>query len=116
MPTSAAMSAISVSGFDGVSRKNSFVSGSIAVCQAATSVCATKVVRMPKRGMMVPSNCCVAPNRPVDATTWSPLLHSAMTRERMADIPDAVATHASAPSRAARRSWKAATVGLVKRE
>ena len=33
-----------------------------------------------------------------------------------AAMPVAVATHASAPSRAARRSWNICTVGLVKRE
>ena len=31
-------------------------------------------------------------------------------------IPEAVATHSSPPSSAARRVWKALTVGLVKRE
>ena len=35
---------------------------------------------------------------------------------RIADIPDAVATQASAPSSAASRSWNMATVGLVNRE
>jgi hypothetical protein len=43
------MSAISVSGFDGVSRKNSLVFGRIAASQAPTSVCETQVVSMPKR-------------------------------------------------------------------
>jgi hypothetical protein len=66
--TRAAISAISVSGFDGVSRKKSLVSGRIAACHAATSVWATKLVPIPKRGRMVPSNCWVAPNKPVEAT------------------------------------------------
>jgi len=35
---------------------------------------------------------------------------------RMAAMPEAVATQASPPSRAARRASKARTVGLVKRE
>jgi hypothetical protein len=34
----------------------------------------------------------------------------------MAAMPVEVATHASAPSSAARRSWNMRTVGLVKRE
>ena len=41
---------------------------------------------MPKRPMMVPSNCCVAPTKPVEATRWSPALHKLITSERIADI------------------------------
>ncbi len=39
-----------------------------------------------------------------------------MVQARIADMPEAVATHASPPSSAARRSWNAVTVGLLKRE
>jgi hypothetical protein len=49
MAVRARISAISVSGLDGVSRKNSFVSGWIAASHAAGSVCGTKVVVMPVR-------------------------------------------------------------------
>jgi len=110
------MSATSVSGLDGVSRKNSLVFGRTACSQAATSVWPTKVVSSPKRERMPEKSCTVAPKRPVEATMWSPALRWAMTSERIADMPEAVATQASAPSSPASRSWKAATVGLVKRE
>jgi hypothetical protein len=75
----ARISAISVSGLDGVSRKNSFVSGRIAASQAAGSVCGTKVVVMPVRARMFENNCTVAPNRPLEATMWSPFFRCAST-------------------------------------
>jgi hypothetical protein len=43
----AVMSATSVSGLEGVSKKNNFVFGRIAACQALTSVAETKVVSTP---------------------------------------------------------------------
>ncbi len=39
-----------------------------------------------------------------------------MTQDKIADMPEAVATQNSAPSRAAKRSSNMLTVGLVKRE
>ena len=71
---------------------------------------------MPNFDRMLPNSCWVAPNRPVDATIWSPVCSTAIASDRMADMPEAVATHDSAPSSAANRDWKADTVGLVKRE
>ncbi|MCY1448552.1 hypothetical protein D9M71_652310 [compost metagenome] len=55
----------------------------------------------------------VEPNTLWETSTWSPALHRAITVERIADIPVEVATACSAPSRAAMRSSKARTVGLV---
>ena len=65
---------------------------------------------------MVLNNCTVAPKIDDEDTMCSPAFRRPMQQARIADMPDAVATHASAPSRAARRSWNAVTVGLVKRE
>ncbi len=55
----------------------------------------------------------VEPNTLRETSTWSPELHRLITRARIADMPDAVATACSAPSRAAMRSSKVRTVGLV---
>ena len=47
---------------------------------------------------------------------WSPAEHKPIMVAKIADIPLDVATHASAASRAARRSWNMVTVGFVNRE
>ncbi len=112
----AAMSEISVSGLDGVSRKNNLVSGRTAACHSATLVAETKVVSMPNFFRMPPNRFTVAPNSERDATIWSPAFSTPMQHARIADMPDAVAMHCSAPSIAARRSSNIVTVGLVKRE
>ena len=111
----AAMSEISVSGLDGVSRKNSFVFGRTAAFHSATSVADTYVVSTPNFLMMLLNRLIVAPNTLRDATMWSPALSSPITQANIADMPDAVAIHCSAPSIAARRSSNIVTVGLVKR-
>ena len=116
IPASAAMSAISVSGFDGVSTNSSRVDGRTARRHASVSAPSTNVVSTPNLGRTVVKSCTVAPKMLDDETMWSPPFISPMTHDRIAAMPEAVATQASAPSSAASRSWNAATVGLLKRE
>ena len=47
-----------------------------------------------------------------DATMWSPCEHMTITAVAKAAIPDAVAVAATAPSKAATRCSKTATVGF----
>ncbi len=116
MSATAAMSATSVSGFEGVSRKNSLVFGLTAARQAARSVPSTKVVSTPNLAKMLENSVMVEPKMARELTRWSPACIDDITIDMIALIPDAVAMHASAPSSAARRLWNIATVGLVKRE
>ena len=62
MAASAAMSHTSVSGLVGVSANSRRVSGRMAACQAAGSVCETKLVCTPKRAKSVPNSRMVEPN------------------------------------------------------
>lgn len=110
------MSASSVSGFDGVSRKNIFVSGRTAARHASRSVGSTKVVVMPNLLKICENMPSVEPNRLRELTRWSPDCSAAITTDMMAAIPEAVAMQASPPSSAASRSWNIVTVGFVKRE
>ncbi len=71
---------------------------------------------MPKRDRIVLNSCTVAPKMLRDATMRSPVCSSPTQAVKIALIPDDVATHASASSSAARRSWNIATVGFEKRE
>ena len=116
MAAIAAMSEISVSGLDGVSRKNSLVFGRAAACHCAGSVAETKVVSTPNFLNTLLNMFTVEPKMLCDATTWSPACNNPMQVERIAAMPLAVATHCSAPSSAARRCSNMVTVGLVKRE
>ena len=113
---SAAMSAISVSGFEGVSRNRSRVDGRTARRHASASAPSTNVVSTPNFVSTFVKSCTVAPKMLDDETMWSPPFISPITQARIAAMPEAVATQASAPSSAASRSWNAATVGLLKRE
>ena len=70
---------------------------------------------MPKRGRMLPNSCSVAPKMLREATMWSPAFSSAMTVDRMADMPLAVAMQPGAPSSAANRVCSIDTVGFEKR-
>jgi len=88
----------------------------MAASQAAGSVCGTNVVLMPVRARMFENSCTVAPNRPLEATMWSPFFRCARQTAMIAAMPLAIATQSSAPSSAARRSSNMVTVGLVKRE
>lgn len=110
------MSAISVSGFDGVSRKNIFVSGRTAFFHASRSVGSTNVVVMPNLVKICENMPSVEPNRLCELTRWSPACNADITTDMIALMPEAVAMHASPPSSAARRSWNIVTVGFVKRE
>ncbi len=99
------MSEISVRGFDGVSRKNNFVLLLTALRHSSTLVGETNVVSTPKRDRMPPNSWIVAPNTAFEHTTWSPAFRCTIAVARIADMPEAVATQASA-----------ATGGLVTRE
>ena len=83
--------------------------------QAAGSVASTYVVSRPNLAS-IPNRFTVAPKIDDEETMCSPAFIKPMQQARIADMPDAVATHASAPSSAASRSPNAVTVGLVKRE
>jgi hypothetical protein len=109
------MSNTSVSGFDGVSMKTSLVFGRSGALKAAGSLEATKLVSMPNFGRMPPNSCWVAPKMPCGGDDVLPRLHQAITVDRIAAMPLAVAMQASAPSSAARRSCSMLTVGLEKR-
>ena len=113
---SAAMSAISHTGFDGVSAKSRRVSRRTALRHASTSVRSTQVVAMPSRARIWSKSGTTVPNTPRAAMMWSPDLSSPSAVVAMAAMPVAVATHACAPSSAASRAWNIDTVGLVKRE
>jgi hypothetical protein len=110
------MSATSVSGLDGVSRKNMRVLGRTALDQASIAWPLTNVVSMPKRASTPPNSCTVEPKTALEQTTWSPCFSNAIAVARIADMPEAVATQASAPSSAASRVCSIDTVGLLKRE
>ena len=99
----------------GVSANSKRVFGRIAACQAATSVCETKLVSTPRRAISVPSSLMVEPNMDCEQTTWSPALRTVSATSRMADMPVLVATAHSVPSMAARRRSKLVTVGLAVR-
>src|SRR5260221_966413 len=113
---SAAISNASVGGFAGLARNKRRVFGLIAAFHTEASVPSAYVVSIPNLERTVLNNCTVAPKTPEEHTTWSPAFSVAIAVARMADIPEAVATQACAPSRAESRSWNAVTVGLVKRE
>ncbi|MNP33384.1 hypothetical protein D3C76_1266210 [compost metagenome] len=68
---------------------------------------------MPKRLKYFSNRLMVEPNTLRDTRTWSPALHRLITTAMIAAMPVAVATACSALSRAAMRSSKARTVGLV---
>ncbi len=112
----ASMSAISISGFDGVSRKNIFVSGRTASFQASRRVGSTKVVVMPNLLKICENMPSVEPNSRCELTIWSPACSADITTDMIALMPEAVAMQASPPSSAASRFWNIVTVGLVKRE
>ena len=109
---SAWMSHTSVRGLVGVSANSSRVLLRIAACQAAVSVCDTKVDSTPKRARSVPMSRMVEPNIEREHTMWSPALSRARHIIKMADMPEAVPMAASVPSSAASRCSKLLTVGL----
>ena len=110
------MSAISQTGFDGVSAKRSFVRGRSAARHASRSVGSTQVVSIPKRPRIWLKSGTTVPKTPRAAIRWSPAESRPIAIVATAAMPVEVATQASAPSRAASRDWNIATVGLVKRE
>ena len=73
---SAAISATSVNGFEGVSRNSRRVSGRMAVSQADRSSCATKVVSIPNLLRKLLNSRVVLPNILREETTWSPACNS----------------------------------------
>ena len=115
MSASAAMSHTSVSGLVGVSANSSLVLGLIAARHSARSVCDTKLVSTPNLANSLANRLTVEPNTEREHTTWSPALSRPITSSRIALMPVAVATAASAPSMAARRASRLRTVGLLVR-
>ena len=107
------MSATSHSGLEGVSVNSIAVSGRTASRQASMSRTGAKLTATPNFAMYLPNRFTVVPNTSCEQTTWSPALSSAIAVLSTAAMPDAVATAASAPSSAARRSSNARTVGFV---
>src|SRR5690606_9766372 len=112
IPARAWMSHTSVSGLVGVSANSNLVLGRTAAFHALASVCETKVDSTPNLARSDPISLIVEPNIECEQITWSPDLSRPMHIIRMADMPDAVEMQASAPSSAASRCSKLATVGL----
>ena len=81
---SAAMSATSQTGFDGVSTKRRRVSRRTARFHASRSASSTHVVAMPRRARIWSKSGTTVPNTPRAATMWSPLFSrpSASRRDR----------------------------------
>jgi len=110
------MSQTSPSGLVGVSANSSRVTpGRMAAFQAARSVCGTIEVSTPKRPNSELISLSVEPNIDCEMITWSPALSRLKHISMTADMPEAVAMQASAPSSAARRCSKLVTVGLLER-
>ena len=76
MSASAAKSAISFRGLDGVSRNSILVLGRTAACHSAKSVCDTKVTSIPKRVTWFITKPMVVPNRLRLQIRWSPALRN----------------------------------------
>ena len=112
MSAKARMSQTSVSGLVGVSANSSLVLGRMAACQAATSVCDTKLDSTPNLARSEPMSLMVEPNMDCEHNTWSPALSKPRHIIKIDDMPEAVPMQASAPSSAAKRCSKLETVGL----
>ena len=111
------MSNTSAIGFDGVSRKTSFVPGLIALAHASRDVEFTTSQVTPNFPMTgAPKTLSVEPKTLPLVTMWSPAEHNVIASVEIAAMPVDVAIAASAPSSAARRCSNISTVGLVKRE
>ena len=102
----------SVSGLVGVSTKSKRVLGRSASRQAPRSVWGTKVDCTPNFARSEPMSLIVEPNMDWEHNTWSPACSRPMHIIKIADMPEAVPMAACAPSSAARRCSKLATVGL----
>ena len=113
---SAAMSPSSVNGLEGVSRNSMRVFGVMADAQASRSSSGTNRVRMPSLPRYWLNRTTVLPKMLREATISSPASSNPRQVDRIAAMPDAVATQRSPPSIAASRVSKVRTVGLVKRE
>lgn len=106
---------ISASGLQGVSTNSNLALGRTATSHSETSARETRVESTPKCLRTAFSSWTVVPKMLRGTTIWSADDGSPVTHAKIADMPDAVATHRSAPSRAAMRSSKAFTVGPAKR-
>ncbi len=108
----AAMSTSSCIGLLGVSKNTAVVGRSSAASHWARSGPSTKTVSTPQRGRISSRMTKQDPNRAREATTLDPWPHSAARATNTADIPEAVAKQAGAPSSSRSRSSNTATVGL----
>jgi hypothetical protein len=106
------MSTISCMGFDGDSKKTAVVGSAKAARHCSRSGPSTNTVSTPQRGRISFRITKQEPNSDRAATTRSPAASSAPRAVKTADMPDAVAKHASVPSSSRSRSWNVATDGL----
>ena len=106
------MSTISCMGLDGDSKNTAVVGTERASRHCSRSGPSTNTVSTPQRGRISLRITKQEPNRERAATTRSPAASSAPSAVNTADMPDAVAKHASVPSSRRSRSWKVATDGL----
>ena len=106
------MSTISCIGLDGDSKNTAVVGSDRAARHCSRSGPSTKTVSTPQRGRISFRITKQEPNSERAATTRSPAASRAPRAVNTADMPDAVAKHASVPSSRRRRSWNVATEGL----
>ena len=114
-----AMAAISKTtklGLPKLSANTARVFGRMAAANACGSVASTKVVVIPNFSKLTASIVTEPPYSAPAATMWSPACAMVISAIASADMPDALATAARPPSRAAIRSSSTATVGLLRRE
>ncbi|MNI64940.1 hypothetical protein D3C73_1204150 [compost metagenome] len=108
----AAISTISCIGLDGDSKNTAVVGSERASRHCSRSGPSTNTVSTPQRGRISLRITKQEPNRERAATTRSPAASRAPKAVKTADMPDAVAKHASVPSSSRSRSWNVATEGL----
>ena len=108
----AAMSTSDCIGFDGVSKNTACVGTDSASSHCARSSPSTNTVSTPQRGRISLHTTKHDPNRLRAATNRSPAPSSAPSEVNTADMPDAVAKQAGAPSSSRSRSSNIDTVGL----
>ena len=106
------MSTISNNGLLGVSMKTALVGLLSALAQSAGSFPFTNSYVTPHFGKNSVMTTWQEENIAADATTWSPCSTKQARDANIADIPEPVATHISAPSIAASRFSNIAIVGL----
>ncbi len=99
-------------GLLGVSKKTACVGTDSASRHCSRSDPSTNTVSTPQRGRISSRITKHDPNSPREETTRSPWPNRAASATNTADMPEAVAKHASAPSSWRSRSSNIDTVGL----